>query len=853
MSSFGHLLRFYRRRCQDPQRGGMLTQERLGELLGVTLGDAGYSGAAVSDWERDKSKINVDDRLVLVTLVNILHSCGGLLTPADADKMLEAGNYRALNERERRQVFPENDQPPDTSQTLSRKQVSSLPSSQPALTSTNQMAIHPPGQRGTVSRPRYKQLILLHKVNNFWVEGVLEQSEQESKLLELSLRSCDEVIEHPWQEIIGSARFDLKAAPRKESLFDLFTGSDRALLILGEPGAGKTTTLISLARDLIKRAVSYESEPIPVILNLASWVEQRHPLAKWVAEELTAKYQIPRRLAAKWVDDDDLVLLLDGLDEVPDRLRPRCIKVINQFRNEHGLTGITICSRSEEYHTAGVRLKLSGAVAVEPLSSNQIDDYLNAAGPRLASLKKAVNQDANLKQMARSPLMLSIMGQAYSYSQEDLAGILSSSSEAMETPIPFWRRHLFQTYVANMFQRRPIPDHFSPEQTKQWLGWLARKMFAHSHAHFLVEQLQPSWLPDRRWRWIYMFTTGFILGLVGGVIMWLFLQLLRESNPFLPAPLSSFLADFLQITQGRAEVFTLILANIVLGLVVALLQGYYFERQLIKQDFSEGPRRTYWRHLAVIGLVVGSLTIVTVSLVGLPSVAIVWGVAEVILFVTAARYIYGRSYLDEIRTVEALSWSWLSAAKGLATGLFFALIAEVLGKLIFEAPVTIDSALILGFGGFILGGLRGRRVEAKSRPNQGIVLSFRNSFIAASLSSLLIGLVTWLVRSPQYALLAGGLTFIIAGSLLGGNNVIKHYLVRTFLWIHGDIPWRYVKFLDSAASLTFLRKVGGSYIFLHRLLQSYFATLPLSTPRTHGTMATSKTNLEGSTIESQSI
>ncbi|MGD2048303.1 MAG: helix-turn-helix transcriptional regulator, partial [Chloroflexota bacterium] len=99
MTSFGQFLRFYRRRCQDPQRGGLLTQERLGELLGIALGDAGYSGAAVSDWERDKSKINVDDRLVLVNLVGILHKCGGLGTLADADKMLQAGNYRGLNER----------------------------------------------------------------------------------------------------------------------------------------------------------------------------------------------------------------------------------------------------------------------------------------------------------------------------------------------------------------------------------------------------------------------------------------------------------------------------------------------------------------------------------------------------------------------------------------------------------------------------------------------------------------------------------------------------------------------------------------------------------------------------------
>lgn len=52
MESFGQQLRKYRRQSTDPQRGGMLTQARLGELLGDKLEHSGYSGAAISDWER---------------------------------------------------------------------------------------------------------------------------------------------------------------------------------------------------------------------------------------------------------------------------------------------------------------------------------------------------------------------------------------------------------------------------------------------------------------------------------------------------------------------------------------------------------------------------------------------------------------------------------------------------------------------------------------------------------------------------------------------------------------------------------------------------------------------------------
>lgn len=43
---------------------------------------------------------------------------------------------------------------------------------------------------------------------------------------------------------------------------------------------------------------------------------------------------------------------------------------------------------------------------------------------------------------------------------------------------------------------------------------------------------------------------------------------------------------------------------------------------------------------------------------------------------------------------------------------------------------------------------------------------------------------------------------------------------------------RYVDFLDYAAERILLRKVGGGYMFIHRLLLKYFAELDTK-PRSH--------------------
>ncbi len=102
MENFGKALRYYRNQSTDPERGGKLTQERLAELLEKK--GLFYTGAAISDWERGKTRISIDDRLVLLALIQVFNTCGGI-RPDEANDLLETGNYRALSISERDQIF----------------------------------------------------------------------------------------------------------------------------------------------------------------------------------------------------------------------------------------------------------------------------------------------------------------------------------------------------------------------------------------------------------------------------------------------------------------------------------------------------------------------------------------------------------------------------------------------------------------------------------------------------------------------------------------------------------------------------------------------------------------------------
>lgn len=58
--------------------------------------------------------------------------------------------------------------------------------------------------------------------------------------------------------------------------------------------------------------------------------------------------------------------------------------------------------------------------------------------------------------------------------------------------------------------------------------------------------------------------------------------------------------------------------------------------------------------------------------------------------------------------------------------------------------------------------------------------------------------------------------------------------LRFALWLMGSVPRNYARFLDFAASRILLRKAGGGYIFIHRMLLDYFASQGKETAKNEG-------------------
>jgi hypothetical protein len=89
------------------------------------------------------------------------------------------------------------------------------------------------------------------------------------------------------------------------------------------------------------------------------------------------------------------------------------------------------------------------------------------------------------------------------------------------------------------------------------------------------------------------------------------------------------------------------------------------------------------------------------------------------------------------------------------------------------------------------------------------------------IEGLKFGVAFFFVKGLLFGMTEG----LLAALWYGGLDLIQHYTLSLILWRTGDIPRTYPRFLDYASDHIFLRKVGGGYIFVHRLLMEHFATL----------------------------
>ena len=604
-----------------------------------------------------------------------------------------------------------------------------------------------------LTRNEYRQRkVLLNKVKNFWIENYLKKSLHNKVLIELGLKEKSDAIQTRFPGVEEFSEQSEQNNSKGTNVTEVFQqmGTGQTLLILGEPGSGKTITLLKLAQSLIERTEKDLSQPIPVVFNLSSWTIKQQAINEWLIEQLFDRYEVDKSFGETWIREQQLILFLDGLDEVKAEFRNDCVRELNKFTKSHGITEIVVCCRIQDYEALEEQLTLQSAICIQVLNQSQIYQYLDRAGEKLVALKTLLQKDAELRAFATLPLILSVMSLAYQDCSSEELSFLVSAGE--------WKQRLFDRYIERMFQRHSQTQLYSQKQTQRYLIWLAQRMAEESQTVFLIDQMQPNLLKDKHEKRIYkvvsflisIFTTRFDLEIQ---------PIVEFTNNNYPMTIE----DSYRLFSGHKTVFKILHYRAIFMFLMTALYMFIENNEIVPEAV-----RSFF---SPIVLLISSLAVINLFYI----------------------------QIKKRKTLKNIS--------------------------------RMHRQRLLNHN----------KQTPSQYPNQKILKSAKNSmgiFLMTVITFPPLFLLTFLLVeyttkhttfiSYLYITLPLLVYFTLMMILVGGGQAcIQHFTIRLILYRNSYIPWDYARFLNYAKERIFLQKIGGGYIFVHRMLLEHFAKMEL--------------------------
>lgn len=565
----------------------------------------------------------------------------------------------------------------------------------------------------------------------------------------------------------------------------------RRVVVIGAAGAGKTTVAVAVTRRLL--ALRGPGDPVPVFVPVSTW-NPEESLDHWLAIRLAEMYPVLR--TAKRVPLKDLVLILDGLDEMSEERRANALRRINQDL-PHTAPLLLTC-RSEEYRgeladqrSGPLGMPIAGALVIElrAPSVHDVTEYLVNATPQRYEAKWApvaacLHRDPRgpLAVTLATPLMAFLARVAYSETHADPSALLDENLHVEE--------HLLDQLVPARYgprakevtrQLRRLARLMRRLSTPDLVWWQLSRALPHPilvlvttfslWIAFLAAQLATHGL-------IFALGTFLLNGAVFGLLIGLALTTTRRvmfavglgfTIAFVYRLLSHTLYD---VPAGIWSASARGLEGALLcGIISMLASGDRPSR--IWAPFRESPALLMNRFS--VGLLQGATGGVTIGIVG----GVIYGVAD-----------------GTVSGLMAMMWIGGTLAVCLGIGLGM---AKVL-------TTPAEMARVTGPGEVL-------------RADRAATL-VRGLFYAAvgGLGGWLLETIGWFggIETPSHS---PGLAamFGVAGVLSTAYG--RYLLVHACLADGRNVPWRFMAFLDDAHKRGVLRQVGAAYQFRHAQLQ----------------------------------
>jgi hypothetical protein len=628
----------------------------------------------------------------------------------------------------------------------------------------------------------------------------------------------------------------LNLAGRLDHVKEIFDRvPSKRIVVLGKAGSGKT--ILTLRYVLSALDTRQDSEPVPVVLGLASWDALRMPLRDWLIQRLEAEYpalsesvEHGLNLAAALVDAGRILPVLDGFDEIAEELRPAALTALNATSYPFILT-----SRPDEYRAAvelADVLSAAAGVSIVDLTIDELAAYLPRTtrklgkdhrgavtkwDPVLAHLRHDPNTLGTrlVKAALSTPLMVGLARAIYSDTKDrDPAELLDvdrfASLEVLEG-------YLLDAFIPAVYQHqrddqysRRRRDGFTAEDAQRYLGHLAVRLDGLGTRDLAWWQLRDTVsLPGR------LLVAG-LIGVVGGrvllAVVWRFgaglglgfgvgIAVNRKGRQPIRVRLR---------LRGRAgQVTGTIIGGVVGGFVGALVGELLLRLTGAEQGLVLGPLAG-----TANGSAAGLMSLAAGLAAGLIASTIAWA---------GIRSEASRGTRGGLKLPTWIERSLAASAICLVGGIIGSIALGLAGGLTLGLACGISTGLIMGLETPI-------DIRTVATPSGLLQADRRNATVCGALLGLAVSLAvviaSWPVIGPLRAFELG-----LGGGLTQGFGICLafyawgHWLAFTRGWLSltHRLPLALPNFLADAHRNGVLRQAGAVYQFRHARLQDRLA------------------------------
>ncbi|MEU0650277.1 NACHT domain-containing protein [Streptomyces umbrinus] len=271
----------------------------------------------------------------------------------------------------------------------------------------------------------------------------------------------------------------------------------RQLVVIGEPGSGKSVLAMLLVLDLLESPE--DGDPVPVLIPAASWGPEAESVTAFLARRLAEEYSkvLDPSVALGLVERGRVLPILDGLDELPPAQHVRAVRALEEFTAAGAPLVVTCRTRefSQAVSAGGIVLSRAAVFETQAVDIENVIVFLSeppSARTRWEPVFQHLraHRDGPLAQVLSSPLMAFLARTAYQVPYTDPRSLTALDDTDAISSL------LIDSYIANIHDPAQPPPlggavrRHAPDDARRWLSTLALQMDLQGTSEWRWWQLQ---------------------------------------------------------------------------------------------------------------------------------------------------------------------------------------------------------------------------------------------------------------------------------------------------------------------------------------------------------------------------